>query len=150
MGRASSITGAAYDALKQRGVRVEAADLTGPEDDLVKLLTGVDVVISTIVFTRLYDQIHLAKAAKRAGVKRFVPSDFGTPTARGVMRLHNHVRIHIFRYLALIQLEANILVERRCSRGHPTPALTVHHHRRRVVGRAFRPSRTVGSNGQRS
>ncbi|KAL4908830.1 hypothetical protein BDW74DRAFT_187335 [Aspergillus multicolor] len=46
--------------LQKRGVKVVAADLHGPQEDLVKLLTGSDTP--------------LANAAKEAGVKRFVQS----------------------------------------------------------------------------
>jgi hypothetical protein len=58
----------------------------------VGILSGVDVVISCIVFTALEEQVHLAEAAKAAGVKRFVPCNFGTPAPRGVMLLDDRVR----------------------------------------------------------
>ena len=40
-------------------------------------LAGVDVVISTISTSALGVQVGIAKAAKEAGVKLFVPSEFG-------------------------------------------------------------------------
>ncbi|OTA95364.1 hypothetical protein M434DRAFT_393940 [Hypoxylon sp. CO27-5] len=87
--RPSSLNNAANNELKNRGVRVVAANLTGAQDDLIQILTGIDVVISCIVYTNLNDQIPLAEAAKKAGVKRFVPCDFSTPAPRGVMILHD-------------------------------------------------------------
>lgn len=60
--------------LQQRGVKVVPADLRGPSDKLVELLSGIDVVISAIYFDSLDDEIPLANAAKAAGVKRFVQS----------------------------------------------------------------------------
>jgi len=39
-------------------------------------LTGVDVVISTIPGTAVDIQVNIAAAAKKAGVKLFVPSEF--------------------------------------------------------------------------
>jgi hypothetical protein len=60
---------------------------------LVKVLTGIDVVISCIYWLNLDDQVPLIKAAKLAGVKRFVPCNFGTPAPRGVMKLMDHVSI---------------------------------------------------------
>ncbi|OTA55938.1 NAD(P)-binding protein [Hypoxylon sp. EC38] len=87
--RPSSLNNAANNELKNHGVRVVAANLTGPQDDLIQILTGIDVVISCIVYTNLDDQIPLAEAAKKAGVKRFVPCDFSTPAPRGVMILHD-------------------------------------------------------------
>lgn len=87
--RPSSLNNAANNELKSRGVRVVAANLTGPQEDLIQILTGIDVVISCIVYTNLDDQIPLAEAAKKAGVKRFVPCDFSTPAPRGVMLLRD-------------------------------------------------------------
>ncbi|OHW96471.1 isoflavone reductase family protein [Colletotrichum incanum] len=49
-----------------------------PEDEVTKQLTGCEVVISAIVAEKLLDQIPLANAAKKAGVKRFVLYFFGT------------------------------------------------------------------------
>jgi uncharacterized protein YbjT (DUF2867 family) len=43
-------------------------------------LVGIDVVISTISATALGLQPGIAKAAKEAGVKLFIPSEFGGPT----------------------------------------------------------------------
>jgi uncharacterized protein YbjT (DUF2867 family) len=40
-------------------------------------LAGVDVVISTISTSALGVQVGIAKAAKEAGLKLFVPSEFG-------------------------------------------------------------------------
>jgi len=37
----------------------------------------------------LLHQTRLVDAAKRADVKRFIPSDFGTPCPPGVMKLHD-------------------------------------------------------------
>ncbi|OAA71700.1 isoflavone reductase family protein [Akanthomyces lecanii RCEF 1005] len=47
-------------------------------EKLVKLLTGVDVVIAALGWTNQLDQIPLVTAAKAAGVRRFVPCGFIT------------------------------------------------------------------------
>lgn len=60
--------------LQEHGVKVVSADLSGPSDELVGLLTGIDVVISAIYFDNLDEEIPLANAVKAAGVKRFVQS----------------------------------------------------------------------------
>lgn len=52
-------------------------DLSGPQAELVRLLEGVDVVISAIFIADLQAEIPLADAAKAAGVKRFIPCFFG-------------------------------------------------------------------------
>ncbi|KAM0426092.1 hypothetical protein ACHAPT_008723 [Fusarium lateritium] len=74
LARPQSLEKPAYVELKNRGVKVVPADLKGPQDTLVSLLSGIDVVISAIYFGSLADEIPLADAAKRAGVKRFVQS----------------------------------------------------------------------------
>lgn len=78
-------------AIEERGVKLAAANLNGPQEDLVKILAGVDVLISAIFFLAIHDEVPLAKAAKAAGVKRFVPCSFGTPCPRGVMMLRDTV-----------------------------------------------------------
>lgn len=92
MTREASLNSKKNDDLRNRGVRIVAADLRGPEDDLVGLLKGADVVISTIVATALLDQIPLINAAKKAGVGRLIPCTFATacPPA-GVMKLREMV-----------------------------------------------------------
>jgi len=47
---------------------------------IVAAFKGVDVVISTIGYGAIGEREVLGKAAKTAGVKLFVPSDFGLPT----------------------------------------------------------------------
>ena len=47
---------------------------------IIAALTGVDVVISTVGFAGIAKQVNAVIAAKQAGVKLFVPSDFGTDT----------------------------------------------------------------------
>jgi len=79
-------------ALKQRGVEIVPADLGGPEEDLVKLLSDKDVVVSAIGPLEQYAQIPLATAAKKAGVKRFVPCGFITVAPpKGIMRIRDWV-----------------------------------------------------------
>ncbi|KAH6953493.1 hypothetical protein DER45DRAFT_587019 [Fusarium avenaceum] len=76
LARPESLEKPAYTEIKKRGVKVVSADLKGSQDVLVDLLSGIDVVISAIFFGSLEDEIPLADAAKRAGVKRFVQSAF--------------------------------------------------------------------------
>ncbi|KAK1512437.1 uncharacterized protein CCOS01_14677 [Colletotrichum costaricense] len=75
-------------ALEKRGVAVAVVDLEGPRAELVDVLEGADVLISTIHVSALGSQIPLADAAKAAGVKRFVPCFFATVApAKGVLTL---------------------------------------------------------------
>ena len=50
------------------------------KESVKEALTGVDVVISTVPHASLDVQPGIAEAAKEAGVKLFVPSEFGVPT----------------------------------------------------------------------
>ncbi|KAK7699478.1 hypothetical protein SLS64_011616 [Diaporthe eres] len=74
LARPTSVDKPAYKELESRGVKVIPVDLKGSENDLVRALSGVDVVISALVFTELDSEIPLANAAKAAGVKRFLQS----------------------------------------------------------------------------
>jgi uncharacterized protein YbjT (DUF2867 family) len=82
----------AVQSLKARGVKIVGADLQGAHDDLVNLLKGVDIVISTINYLSLNDEISLSNAAKAAGVQRYVPCFWATVGPRGVMQLRDTVR----------------------------------------------------------
>ncbi|KAK1671671.1 isoflavone reductase [Colletotrichum godetiae] len=76
--RPSSLEKPEVKALEKRGVKIASVDLSGSEDEIANQLTGHEVVVSAIAADKLLDQIPLASAAKKAGVKRFVPCFFGT------------------------------------------------------------------------
>lgn len=97
--RPAAIDSAANRALKDRGVHVVLANLLGPHEELVKVLRGINVVVSAIVYDRQNDQIPLIKAAKEAGVGRYVPGFWGTPAPRGRMRMFDQVRVIPFHNL---------------------------------------------------
>lgn len=94
LARSASASKPAYANLIARGVKVVAVDLDGPEAELVKALEGQDVVIASVPPNALESQLPLIRAAKLAGVKRFVPSAFamaiapdGVSTAQVVVSL---------------------------------------------------------------
>ncbi|KAL7945200.1 hypothetical protein V8C42DRAFT_72867 [Trichoderma barbatum] len=87
--RSSSLNSPANLELKSMGVKLVAVDLKGPEAELVKALTDIDVVVATINPMATLDQIPLANAAKIAKVKRFIPCSFATVVPpRGTLGLH--------------------------------------------------------------
>ncbi|KAF4967875.1 hypothetical protein FSARC_4642, partial [Fusarium sarcochroum] len=98
--RPSSIDKPEVQDLEKRGIILVAADLTGPEDELAKLLQGIDVVIACVNPIGMLAQIPLSNACKTAGVKRFVPCFFATiAPPKGILRLReikedvlNHVK----------------------------------------------------------
>ncbi|KAI0347204.1 NAD-P-binding protein [Trametopsis cervina] len=66
-----------------KGVEVVTVDYSDPSS-LETALSGVDVVISTVGGKGLQEQFPLARAAAKAGVKLFAPSEFGSPTDKEV------------------------------------------------------------------
>jgi len=89
--RPASATKPAVASLRERGADVRVIDFaTADHATLVAELRGVDAVVSTVLpFGEGPVQEALVRAAKEAGVKRFVPSDWATPCVPGVMRLHD-------------------------------------------------------------
>ncbi len=79
--------------LRERGVEIRAIELSNPPAELDAALKGVETVISTTFYTEIDNQVHLADAAKRVGVKRFIPDDWASPSRRGVRKLYDQVRI---------------------------------------------------------
>jgi len=67
------------DEFKTSGAKIAVVDY-GSAESLKNAVTGADVVISTVKPIALQVQHLLAEQAKAAGVKLFVPSEFGNPT----------------------------------------------------------------------
>lgn len=86
-----SVDSRANQNLKEKGVRIVGYDLDGPRGRLVELLTEIDVLISCITWEHLHLQIPWIEAAKEAGVKRFVPSEWVGPAPRGVIDIKDKV-----------------------------------------------------------
>ncbi|KLO11934.1 NAD-binding protein [Schizopora paradoxa] len=88
--RPSSLSKPAVSKLRERGVEIRSVDVSA--DDVAQLgaaFQGVDILISTLVYSEIDSQIKVADAAKLAGVKRFVPDDWGTASVRGVRKLYD-------------------------------------------------------------
>ncbi|KAK6971974.1 glycoside hydrolase [Favolaschia claudopus] len=77
--------------VKNLGVKIVIVDIvSAPIEDLVKVLTGIDVFISAIDAMGQSSQLRLVTAAKEAGVKRFVPCAWITVCPPGgVMKLRD-------------------------------------------------------------
>ena len=69
------------DEYKASGAKVAVVDYNSAES-LKVAITGADVVISTVTRGALQVQHQFAEQAKAAGVKLFVPSEFGNDTSR--------------------------------------------------------------------
>lgn len=60
-----------------KGAQLRIGKITAPQSTLAAALTGIDVIVSAYSGPNLVaDQLNLLAAAVKAGVKRFVPSDF--------------------------------------------------------------------------
>lgn len=110
--------------ITERGVKIVVADINAPVDELVPLLKGVDVTISAIDAGSQLAQRNLATAAKKAGVKRFVPCAWITVApVGGVMQL------------------------RGCERGnlqsHQEDLPPLHRHRRWILASGVFPQRAI-------
>ncbi|EMR68639.1 putative isoflavone reductase family protein [Eutypa lata UCREL1] len=91
--RASSLQKPGVLALASKGVNVVAVDLAGAEEDLAKVLVGIDVVISTIYGGSVMAEIPLINASKAAGVKRYLPCFFATVVPpKGKEDVLNHIK----------------------------------------------------------
>jgi nucleoside-diphosphate-sugar epimerase len=60
---------------------IKIAD-TFPTDDLISAFRGQDVIINCITYPADVDQYRLVDAATAAGVKRYIPSEYGLNNAR--------------------------------------------------------------------
>ncbi|KPM42915.1 hypothetical protein AK830_g3606 [Neonectria ditissima] len=102
--RPSSLQKPEVLSLKDRGIKVVAADLEGSEDEVAKLLQGIDVVIACVNPKGMLAQIPLANACKAAGVKRFVPCFFATiAPPKGILRLRD-VKEDVLNHVKKIRL----------------------------------------------
>ncbi|KKK19548.1 hypothetical protein P175DRAFT_0377586 [Aspergillus ochraceoroseus IBT 24754] len=96
-------------ALQERGVQIRKCDLKAPEEELVEVLSGIDIVISCIGSADQQDQIPLASAAKKAGVKRFVPCAFLTVApVGGIMWLRDEKEL-VYNHIKQLHLPYTII-----------------------------------------
>lgn len=110
--RPASIRNPVLVDFQRRGVEIAKIDLTEDSDEqLEAALQGVDTIICTLIFDRIDLQPRLVDVAIKAGVRRFVPSDFGTPGRKGVRLLHDDVGFLI----PLIHLSLNVSPETCCA-----------------------------------
>jgi hypothetical protein len=86
LARPASLSNPANVAIRERGVELRALDLSSSEDSIVDALAGIDILISAIGPRAQLAQIPLAFAAKKAGIKRFVPCAWAPIVPVGVHR----------------------------------------------------------------
>ncbi|OAQ97461.1 hypothetical protein LLEC1_03549 [Akanthomyces lecanii] len=84
--RPQSIFKPANLRIEQKGVQVRVLDLKAPENTVVAALEDIEILISAIGPREQLSQIPLVIAAKKAGIKRFVPCAFAPVLPVGVHR----------------------------------------------------------------
>ncbi|KAK7184037.1 hypothetical protein DPSP01_001321 [Paraphaeosphaeria sporulosa] len=90
----SSTEKPAVKALAARGLPIVVGNLSGDVNELAKALEGFDTVISAIHPHQILAQVKLVDAAKKAGVKRFVPCDFAVVIPPGgLMKLRDEKEV---------------------------------------------------------
>lgn len=83
------------------GVKVVQVGDDYPHNELVGIFTGQDAVVSTISSSVITSQKHLVDAATEAGVKRFIPSEWGAPAKPGMENQFPHAgKAEMRAYLA--------------------------------------------------
>ncbi|EMD38791.1 hypothetical protein CERSUDRAFT_133313 [Gelatoporia subvermispora B] len=87
--RPSSVSKPATEQLRSKGIEIRLGDLNDSIDKLKEALLGVDVLINSLDVQAIPLQKPLLQAAKEAGVKRVIPSDWASPGARGVSELRD-------------------------------------------------------------
>ncbi|XAR54208.1 hypothetical protein NMG60_11029237 [Bertholletia excelsa] len=90
------------ESFKNSGVTLLYGDIYNHEG-MVKVIKQVDVVISTVSFSQIADQVKIIAAIKEAGnIKRFFPAEFGND----VGRLHAvEPAVSTFKVVAQIRCE---------------------------------------------
>ncbi|KAH8679129.1 hypothetical protein BGZ61DRAFT_425721 [Ilyonectria robusta] len=107
--RPASINKPEVQSAKDQGVAIVPFDLESPQEELVKALTGQDVLISCVIPFTPDAQMALADAAKVAGVKRFVPSAFGPSSPpKGTMALRD-VKEDVLNHIKKIYLPYTVI-----------------------------------------
>ncbi|KAI0764288.1 NAD-P-binding protein [Trametes elegans] len=106
--RPSSLEKPAVKELRASGVEIRPGDVTDPADKLKEVLSGVDIIVCTIIATLIEAQRELFRVAKEVGVKRVVPNDWATPGQRGVRQLHDQ-KLAIRDYVKEIGLDATFI-----------------------------------------
>ncbi|GAB1198375.1 hypothetical protein APSETT444_007694 [Aspergillus pseudonomiae] len=90
--RPSSVEKPSVQQIKNRGVPLRVSDLNVSEQELVSTLQGIDILISAIGPHDLLQQKTLVRAAKSAGIKRFIPCAFITVAPpQGTMLLRDEI-----------------------------------------------------------
>ncbi|KAL4805968.1 hypothetical protein BDV18DRAFT_140237 [Aspergillus unguis] len=96
-------------ALQDKGVHIRKCDLKSSEEELEKVLADIDVVISCVGSAEQQDQIPIANAAKKAGVKRFIPCGFITVAPPGGIMWLRDEKETVYNHIKQLRLPYTII-----------------------------------------
>ncbi|KAL4734055.1 hypothetical protein BDV11DRAFT_66688 [Aspergillus similis] len=96
-------------ALQDKGVHIRKCDLKSSEEELEKALSDIDVVISCVGSAEQQDQIPIANAAKKAGVKRFIPCGFITVAPPGGIMWLRDEKEAVYNHIKQLRLPYTII-----------------------------------------
>ncbi|KAF9020775.1 NAD-P-binding protein [Hymenopellis radicata] len=94
--RRSSVNKPVVQELKAVGAEVRIGDITEAPEKIEAFLEGVDILVSIVL--AMIDQKPLFRAAKKTGVGRVVPSDFGPYAPRGATAMQD-VKLGVRDYI---------------------------------------------------
>ncbi|KAI9836375.1 MAG: hypothetical protein M1819_001404 [Sarea resinae] len=106
--RPASSTKPSVMKLKDRGVKTHVAEIKDGAQ-LAGILAGVDTVISAVGPDAQLDQIPLADAAKKAGVKRFVPCGFMIVCPPGGVMFIRDEKEQVYQHIRKLGLPYTII-----------------------------------------
>ncbi|KAL4967748.1 aromatic alcohol reductase [Aspergillus stella-maris] len=96
-------------SLQDKGVQIRKCDLKSTEEELEKALADIDVVISCVGSAEQQDQIPIANAAKKAGVKRFIPCGFITVAPPGGIMWLRDEKETVYNHIKQLRLPYTII-----------------------------------------
>ncbi|KAL3481821.1 hypothetical protein BJX99DRAFT_131302 [Aspergillus californicus] len=107
--RPRSVQKPAIAALQEKGAHIRKCDLKSSEEELEQALEEIDVVISCVGSAEQQDQIPLANAAKKAGVKRFIPCGFITVAPPGGIMWLRDEKETVYNHIKQLRLPYTII-----------------------------------------
>ncbi|KXH62378.1 hypothetical protein CSAL01_00541 [Colletotrichum salicis] len=114
LARPSSISKPAYGKLRERGVDVVIINLDKPETEIANVLKGFQILIASVHPAGIGSQVALVRAAKVAGVQRFIPSAFAMAYVK---------KEEVYAKLRAINLPYTIIDVGWCDGNMPTHAV---------------------------
>ncbi|KAE8142901.1 hypothetical protein BDV38DRAFT_267542 [Aspergillus pseudotamarii] len=107
--RPSSVEKPSVQQIKDRGVPLRVSDLNASQEELVSTLQGIGILISAIGPHDVLQQKTLVRAAKSAGIKRFIPCAFITiAPPQGTMLLRDEKEI-IYNEIKRLELPYTVI-----------------------------------------